>query len=178
MGGEYASNLAVDLTSGALEVGANAGDGFIHRGAFRHFQAEIAGDGVDFGGVERNAAAVDGENQLLRPGKLWRQGFSDENLAKVLEIKHDGGIHENVRQNECANRMVANPGGGFVSDASREISVASNGESPAPGGVRGFQTAIQSGGEEARAVRLMSVSACAQNIAGGGSIQVTVCNSG
>lgn len=43
----------------------------------RHFQPEVAGDGVDFRRVERNAAAVDGGDQPARLFDVGRRGFLD-----------------------------------------------------------------------------------------------------
>ena len=47
-----------------LERLADSLDCLFHRRFTRYFKAEVAGDGIDFCGVERDAATVDGGHQL------------------------------------------------------------------------------------------------------------------
>ena len=47
---------------------ADALDGFVQPGSGRNFQLEVSGDGIDLGGIERDAAAVDGSDQLTGAG--------------------------------------------------------------------------------------------------------------
>ena len=65
---------------------ADALDGFLQPGPGRHVQPEIAGNGVDFGGIERDTAAVDGVDQLAGAGVVvqhdWLAGKTGLEASK------------------------------------------------------------------------------------------------
>lgn len=56
------------MAGSALKRLADALDGFFGRGMARDFEAQATRDGVDPGGIERNAATVNGGDQLPGPG--------------------------------------------------------------------------------------------------------------
>ena len=58
----------------ALKRLANALDCLFGRGVARDFEAEVAGDGVDPAGIERNAAALDSGDQLPGAGIVRERG--------------------------------------------------------------------------------------------------------
>lgn len=56
---------------------ADAGDGVFDAGLARDLKAQITGNGIDPGGIQRDAAAVDGLDQLAGAGVgchwCWRR---------------------------------------------------------------------------------------------------------
>jgi hypothetical protein len=98
----------------ALKRLADALDGLFGRGVARDFEAEVAGDGVDPGGIERNAAALDGGDQLPGAGVVRERAAWPKNLALSHEKKPVGRrdpIHlRSVTKRQGYMDAVANDG--------------------------------------------------------------------
>ncbi len=52
------------MIGGARQRQADAFDGFFHGCLAWNVESEVAGDGVNLGGIERDAAAIDRRDQL------------------------------------------------------------------------------------------------------------------
>ena len=76
------------------------------RGAAGNFQTKVARNGIDFGGIERDAAAINSDDELLRLLDV-RQGFAFEKASPNPD--EHGVLQLNAARSLGQSRFRANP---------------------------------------------------------------------